>query len=213
MEKHAFLHSQQPPLPHPRGRKPSPSFPEMRPCFHAGPPALRFAEHPPCARLRETDEHCHHPRDRRGRGQVIRTAIVAEGVSSIFNLLLALPQSPRSQGLPAGHLPGAPGTRHIMSQSKPCILHPSLSLEIYPSIPLVGDSSSSSLSSTPIFTLLGLGSIQEFLSCSFREFPGGPVVRTRHFHCWVPGSIPGRGTKIPQAAAQPGKKKKKVASS
>ena len=34
------------------------------------------------------------------------------------------------------------------------------------------------------------------------EFPGGPVVRTRHFHCWRPGfkrSIPGRGTKIPQA--------------
>ena len=33
----------------------------------------------------------------------------------------------------------------------------------------------------------------------FREFLGGPVVRTRHFHCQGPGSIPGQGTKIPQA--------------
>ena len=39
------------------------------------------------------------------------------------------------------------------------------------------------------------------------EFPGSPVVRTRHFHCWGPGSIPGWGTKIPQAA-QSGQKKK-----
>ena len=31
------------------------------------------------------------------------------------------------------------------------------------------------------------------------EFPGGPVVRTWHFHCWGPGSIPGWGTKIQQA--------------
>ena len=27
---------------------------------------------------------------------------------------------------------------------------------------------------------------------SDREFPGGPVVRTRCFHCWVPGLIPGQ---------------------
>ena len=33
----------------------------------------------------------------------------------------------------------------------------------------------------------------------YREFPGIPVVRTRCFHCWGPGSIPGGGTKIPQA--------------
>ena len=32
------------------------------------------------------------------------------------------------------------------------------------------------------------------------EFPGGPGVRTPCFQCWGPGSIPGRGTKIPQAA-------------
>ena len=32
------------------------------------------------------------------------------------------------------------------------------------------------------------------------EFPGGPVVRTRQFHCRGPGSIPAQGTKIPQAA-------------
>ena len=32
------------------------------------------------------------------------------------------------------------------------------------------------------------------------EVPGGPVVRTGHFHCLGPGSILGPGTKIPQAA-------------
>ena len=32
-----------------------------------------------------------------------------------------------------------------------------------------------------------------------KEFPGGPVVRIWHFHCWGPGSIPGQGTKISQA--------------
>ena len=31
------------------------------------------------------------------------------------------------------------------------------------------------------------------------ELPGGPVVRTQHFHCRGPGSIPGRRTKILQA--------------
>ena len=29
------------------------------------------------------------------------------------------------------------------------------------------------------------------------EFPGGPVVRTRRFHCQGSGSVPGWGTKIP----------------
>ena len=33
----------------------------------------------------------------------------------------------------------------------------------------------------------------------WREFPGGPVVRTQCFHCWSQGSVPGPGTKIPQA--------------
>ena len=42
----------------------------------------------------------------------------------------------------------------------------------------------------------------------FREFPGGPVVRTRCFHCHGPGSIPGWGTKILQAT-QPKKKERK----
>ena len=41
------------------------------------------------------------------------------------------------------------------------------------------------------------------------ELPGGPVVRTRRFHFRGPGSVPGWGTKIPQAA-QCGQKKKKV---
>ena len=31
---------------------------------------------------------------------------------------------------------------------------------------------------------------------TYREFPGCPVVRTRHFHCQGPGSIAGRGAKI-----------------
>ena len=32
------------------------------------------------------------------------------------------------------------------------------------------------------------------------ELPGDPVVKTQHLHCRGPGSIPGGGTKIPQAA-------------
>ena len=31
----------------------------------------------------------------------------------------------------------------------------------------------------------------------FRDFPGGPVVKTPHFHCRGMGSIPGWGTNIP----------------
>ena len=31
------------------------------------------------------------------------------------------------------------------------------------------------------------------------EFSGSPVVRTQHFHCGGLGSIPGQGTRIPQA--------------
>ena len=41
------------------------------------------------------------------------------------------------------------------------------------------------------------------------EFPGGPVVRTRLFHCRGPHLIPGPGSKIPQAAQRGQKKKKK----
>ena len=32
-----------------------------------------------------------------------------------------------------------------------------------------------------------------------RGIPGGPVVRTRGFHCLSPGSVSGQETKIPQA--------------
>ena len=39
------------------------------------------------------------------------------------------------------------------------------------------------------------------------EFHGGPGVRTWHFHCCGQGSIPGWGTKIPQAAWQGQQKK------
>ena len=40
------------------------------------------------------------------------------------------------------------------------------------------------------------------------EFPGGPVVRTRCFHCWGPGSVSGQGAKILQATEHGQKKKK-----
>ena len=40
------------------------------------------------------------------------------------------------------------------------------------------------------------------------NLPGGPVVKTPHFHCRGLGFDPGWGTKIPQAA-QGGQKKKK----
>ena len=43
--------------------------------------------------------------------------------------------------------------------------------------------------------------ITQIINCW--EFPGGPVVRTPHFHCM--DSMPGQGTNIPQA-----EKKKKV---
>ena len=42
----------------------------------------------------------------------------------------------------------------------------------------------------------------------FREFPGGPVVRTQCFHYCGPGSVPGWGTGIPQASGQPRSKTK-----
>ena len=34
----------------------------------------------------------------------------------------------------------------------------------------------------------------------FRDFPGGPVVNTLPFNAEGAGSIPGQGTKIPQAS-------------
>ena len=40
------------------------------------------------------------------------------------------------------------------------------------------------------------------------EFPGSPMVRTPSFHFWVPRSIPGQGTKVPQAALWCGQKNK-----
>ena len=46
------------------------------------------------------------------------------------------------------------------------------------------------------------------LKIVIREFPCGPVVRTRYFHCHGLGSIPGQGTKILQAIQQGQKKKK-----
>ena len=42
-----------------------------------------------------------------------------------------------------------------------------------------------------------------------RDFPGGPVVRTQRFHCHGRGTIPGWGTKIPQATLCGQKEKKR----
>ena len=42
-----------------------------------------------------------------------------------------------------------------------------------------------------------------------RDFPGGPVVKTLHFHCRGKGSIPGWGTKIPHATPHGQKKERK----
>ena len=47
-----------------------------------------------------------------------------------------------------------------------------------------------------------------YLKMIFREFLGSPVVRTQHFHCRGPGSIPGWGTRIPQSHSSAGKKEK-----
>ena len=47
---------------------------------------------------------------------------------------------------------------------------------------------------------------------SRREFPGGPVVSTGHFHCLGLSSIPVPGTKIPQAVQHGQKKKDSVMS-
>ena len=43
---------------------------------------------------------------------------------------------------------------------------------------------------------------------NIREFPGGPVVRTQHFHCQGQGSIPGWGIKILQTMRHGQKNKK-----
>ena len=51
--------------------------------------------------------------------------------------------------------------------------------------------------------------LEDQLRFTCGEFPGSPVVRTQRVHCWGPGSIPGQGTKIPQAAWH-GQKKKKI---
>ena len=42
-----------------------------------------------------------------------------------------------------------------------------------------------------------------------KDIPGGLVVKTQHFHCWGPGSIPGRGTKVPEALLHGQKKRRK----
>ena len=48
-----------------------------------------------------------------------------------------------------------------------------------------------------------------FQSLEKKKFAGSSVVKTGHFHCPGPGSIPGQGTKIPKAMWHWTKKKKK----
>ena len=42
-----------------------------------------------------------------------------------------------------------------------------------------------------------------------REFPGGLVVRTQHFHCHGPGSIADQGTEILQVTCRSQEKKER----
>ena len=42
----------------------------------------------------------------------------------------------------------------------------------------------------------------------FREFPGSPMADTQCLHCQGLGSIPGQGTKMPQAAQSSQKKER-----
>ena len=46
------------------------------------------------------------------------------------------------------------------------------------------------------------GPFFQVITAVYWEFPGGPVVRTREFHCWEPGLTPDQGTNIPQASWQ-----------
>ena len=57
------------------------------------------------------------------------------------------------------------------------------------------------------FTLVLVFTFSIVYKFSKREFPGGPVVKTWCFHYDGLGSIPGQGTKIPQAKWYSQKKK------
>ena len=46
-----------------------------------------------------------------------------------------------------------------------------------------------------VITAVGLKSVMS-KNVDYWEFPGGPVIRTRCFHCWGWGSIPGQGTEV-----------------
>ena len=61
--------------------------------------------------------------------------------------------------------------------------------------------------------LLSVLYFSSFLSEFKQEFPGSPVVRTWSFHCSGPCSIPGWGTKIPQAEQHSQKKRERQSSS
>ena len=63
-------------------------------------------------------------------------------------------------------------------------------------------------SKATVWTSLYTSSLRQSDFQGLGEFPGGPGFWTPGCHCWRPGSIPDRGTKIPRAAAAQPKKKK-----
>ena len=83
----------------------------------------------------------------------------------------------------------APRLHYCFLAAPPLSLHPLPSLiSSCSNLPFGSQGRSWRLESIPYKQELGDG-----------EFPGGPVVRIPGFHCQGPGSIPGRGTEIPQA--------------
>lgn len=101
---------------------------QKRPCHgpkDSSPPPGSLGdagERLPCARLQETDGHCHYPS---WWGGAVRAPVV--GGCPPFCLLLAPPQSPQSQGL----------RRAQTTTPRPprCIPHPPRSLDIRPPSP------------------------------------------------------------------------------
>ena len=57
----------------------------------------------------------------------------------------------------------------------------------------------SPVSNCPIWDVSRFPELMDFLEMHVREFPGSPVVRTLHSHCWGPRFNPYQGTKISEA--------------
>ena len=75
---------------------------------------------------------------------------------------------------------------------------------LVPSLSLLGDNHYHKFG---LYLLVYESIIKKKKNCG--KFPGGPMIRTWCFHCCGPGSIPGQGTKILQAA-QSGQNKQKT---